>query len=41
MPVFLPTLRAMNRSNYNESISEKVDEADTHLSPDQLPNTNK
>ncbi|OBS78454.1 hypothetical protein A6R68_19168 [Neotoma lepida] len=32
---------AMNRSNQNESIGEKVDEADTHLSPDQLPNTNK
>lgn len=41
MPGFLSTLRAMNRSHRNEGIGEKVDEADTYLSPDQLPNTNK
>lgn len=39
MPVFLPTLRAIKRSNQKESPGEKV--GDTHLSPDQLPNTNK
>jgi hypothetical protein len=39
MPGFLPTLRSIKRSNQKESPGEKVD--DTHLSPDQLPNTNK